>query len=577
MLDLELLESLVQSFHQTLLPAELARAAADAARSACGAPVALALVRDHGGQVHVAAAGGPPPMLPDLQQAAGWLPDAPFSGPVAAAGPWREWASGLGMASVTGAPLGAPVEALGLLLACSAAPVPPAAAALRLVAAQAGAAAQRCWLHGRERQAVRQLQELRARAVRQQQALERLVALQRRFTAAGACAEGFTPLVATLGECLGGPLLLLDRALRVLAAYTPPVSLEGAWVRTLEQRRLDAGLADRPTLQNALRALLAGEGRPVPVETVTDPAGAEYWLAGLRSGVEVWGFLLWRGSPPPLAVEAEQALELGGTALALAYFHQSQGPLRPARPAFLEPLLTGQYVSSEAIREQAGRAGCDLSRVTRLVLADPEPGAGDADDLQVLAEGVAAGFGLGTYTTTYGGAVVVLVEADVDARHLARAVQERLRTAGAGPVTIGVSRPLRDLADIRIGYDEVRRSLALARRLGRAGTVIALEELGVYRVLLAAERSLLEETVQQVLGPLLRSDQAQAAQLLPTLAAYIRSGGSLQQTAEQCYVHLNTVKYRLKRAAELLGTDLGAAEERFKLDFALRAWEVLNL
>lgn len=62
---------------------------------------------------------------------------------------------------------------------------------------------------------------------------------------------------------------------------------------------------------------------------------------------------------------------------------------------------------------------------------------------------------------------------------------------------------------------------------------------------------------QEYLGALEEYDQDHQRELLHTLDAYYRSGQNPARAAETLYVHLNTVKYRLKRIQELTGHDPG--------------------
>lgn len=573
-LNTDLLNAFMHTLNGSVAEADLAQTAACSLQQAYAAVLAAVVLTDRDGEYHLGLAPSAvltAPTRNETEALVRWRPTTPCCGPVSLAGPWAGWLAQQGVGAVAAVPVLVQEELVGMALIGLAGDAVVDPEGLGLAAACLGSAVQRCRLQDREWQAVRQLQDLRSRLQQQQETLDRLVVLQRAFAGVQELDGGFEPLVATLGEHLGGPVLLLDRALRLLAAYTPPVSLEGAWVRTLEGRRLDPGLADRPALQNALRALLAGEQQVLPLEASADDLSSCYWIAALRGGEEPWGWLVWRAGPPPLPLVAAQALELATTVLALVHLHQMGD--RSRRPGFLAALLGREYASLEAIVEQAGRAGCDVTRVGRLVLVEAEGSSGA--ELQASAAAAAAGFDLGTYTEVVSDGLVLLLDAGVNAGHLAQAVCERLRAAGVGETLIGLSRPLRGLQEIAAGYDDVRRSMALARRLGKQSGVVAFEDMGVYRVLLAVETPLLEEVVRQVLGPLLASDQA--GQLLTTLAVYLRSGGSLQQTAESCFVHLNTVKYRLKRVAALLNLELTDPEERFRLDFALRAREVLEL
>jgi sugar diacid utilization regulator len=62
---------------------------------------------------------------------------------------------------------------------------------------------------------------------------------------------------------------------------------------------------------------------------------------------------------------------------------------------------------------------------------------------------------------------------------------------------------------------------------------------------------------EEYLGALEEYDQDHQRELLHTLDAYYRSGQNPARAAETLYVHLNTVKYRLKRIQELTGHDPG--------------------
>ncbi|MDD3654970.1 MAG: helix-turn-helix domain-containing protein, partial [Desulfotomaculaceae bacterium] len=255
------------------------------------------------------------------------------------------------------------------------------------------------------------------------------------------------------------------------------------------------------------------------------------------------------------------------------YYQQCLETINPTI-SFIEPLLTGQYISAEVIQETAGRLGCKLEQVTRLLLGEAGASNVNLSEMQVVVESVANSFGPGIFTAVHNGAIVLLLETGIDAKSLAKAIQERLRMALNETITILISRLLRDLDDIRLGYDELRRSLVIIQRLGKAGSVVAFDELGVYRVLLSVDRSILEELTQRALGPLLKDEHKE--ELLSTLNSYLRSGGHQQQTAEECFIHLNTVKYRLKKVAQLLNINLSNPEERFELNFVLHALDVLE-
>ena len=57
--------------------------------------------------------------------------------------------------------------------------------------------------------------------------------------------------------------------------------------------------------------------------------------------------------------------------------------------------------------------------------------------------------------------------------------------------------------------------------------------------------------------------------LLTTMWTYFETGHSLESTARELFVHPNTVRYRLKKIAELVTWDPGAPRDAFTLHMAI--------
>jgi DNA-binding PucR family transcriptional regulator len=57
--------------------------------------------------------------------------------------------------------------------------------------------------------------------------------------------------------------------------------------------------------------------------------------------------------------------------------------------------------------------------------------------------------------------------------------------------------------------------------------------------------------------------------LLATADAFVRSGGAIEATARELFVHANTVRYRLRRIGELCGRDLTDGRDRYVIQVAM--------
>ena len=72
------------------------------------------------------------------------------------------------------------------------------------------------------------------------------------------------------------------------------------------------------------------------------------------------------------------------------------------------------------------------------------------------------------------------------------------------------------------------------------------------------------------LGVLTSYDRAHATELLPTLRTYVECGCNQVEAAKSLFVHLNTLKYRLGRIAEIANVDFKDREVLFHIELSFR-------
>lgn len=122
--------------------------------------------------------------------------------------------------------------------------------------------------------------------------------------------------------------------------------------------------------------------------------------------------------------------------------------------------------------------------------------------------------------------------------------------------------------------ESARYAVAVAaRRPGRVAVVRA-GEVDVHELLLAGAPDGLRAAVRrQVLGPLLAYDAEQHTDLVHTVRVFLECSGSPTRAAKALHVHVNTLRYRIGRAGELLGADLTEFTDQLDVYLALRAGE----
>ena len=91
-----------------------------------------------------------------------------------------------------------------------------------------------------------------------------------------------------------------------------------------------------------------------------------------------------------------------------------------------------------------------------------------------------------------------------------------------------------------------------------AGNAGAPGSRGSRELLASVPAPVLRSFRERLLGPLAEYDRQNDSELLPTLRSFLACHGSWSACARTLYVHVNTVRYRIRRIEVLTGRDLSA-------------------
>jgi hypothetical protein len=143
----------------------------------------------------------------------------------------------------------------------------------------------------------------------------------------------------------------------------------------------------------------------------------------------------------------------------------------------------------------------------------------------------------------HGGRLIVVLGGIADPLAAARDI---LPVFADGPVVVGWSAS--DVAGATAVTRAVLSGLRAAPAWGGAPRPVSAEALLPERAL-AGDAEAREELLNHVYRPLAKAGDV----VLETVTAFLEAGGSLEATARALFVHPNTVRYRLRRVAELCG------------------------
>jgi DNA-binding PucR family transcriptional regulator len=165
--------------------------------------------------------------------------------------------------------------------------------------------------------------------------------------------------------------------------------------------------------------------------------------------------------------------------------------------------------------------------------------------------------------------VIIPLDGQNDVLEIAGQLERFAQEAGGKRVIVTVGGRQAGVTGIKATLEEANGMLAVSRHRGLEGVIRPLDV--VVPALLAASPRLANELVV-MLEPLIEEDRRGRAALLQTLHTYVACSLSVHRTAEQLFVHRNTVRSRLRRIEELLGTRI--ADVKLPIELALVAHEM---
>lgn len=156
---------------------------------------------------------------------------------------------------------------------------------------------------------------------------------------------------------------------------------------------------------------------------------------------------------------------------------------------------------------------------------------------------------------------------------LIRNWQQEFSASHKVTASIGIGE-VHPLAEILRSYREARIALAYGMTRGERGFIQWSINLGVVRAIFAHGMEAAIAFCRHELGRIAEHDTD--AELLVTLRVLLETNFNFKLAAERLFVHVNTVRYRYERIAQLLDSDSAAADTRLNLYAAIRVSEILR-
>nr|WP_296047380.1 PucR family transcriptional regulator [uncultured Blautia sp.] len=138
---------------------------------------------------------------------------------------------------------------------------------------------------------------------------------------------------------------------------------------------------------------------------------------------------------------------------------------------------------------------------------------------------------------------------------------------------IGVGNSKAYLDEVKKSRNEASAALRAAEVSGLKGNIFFYRDQGIYTLLSHVDDTrILDTYVEEKLGKLLQADELNDGKLSETLENYLNCSCNAKKTAEEMFLHRNTLNYRLKKIREILDCDLEKLDTCLELKLAFLIW-----
>lgn len=314
-------------------------------------------------------------------------------------------------------------------------------------------------------------------------------------------------------------------------------------------------------------------GEPADCERFADALWASD-VAGLVVGLIVLGEL------PGALVEACERRRLP---LLLAAPDQSFGAITEVVTAegFAAEQRGAERVRAQTLLDVLGRIPPgEVSAHLRLLGADPglpttamvvRLTGGEHDLPEILHEGLTR---KGRHLIVGGTPqeAVVLVNGRATRKSLADELRELAAARPGLSLAAGISDATASVSQLGEALETARRGMESARDGAGPVSIMSVADIDSYDLLLATLPASVRRSFRDhLLGPVEEYDARHGSELLRTLDIFLETCGSWQRTADELYVHVNTLRYRMQRIEELTGRRMSSMRDRTDLYLALRS------
>lgn len=142
-------------------------------------------------------------------------------------------------------------------------------------------------------------------------------------------------------------------------------------------------------------------------------------------------------------------------------------------------------------------------------------------------------------------------------------------------ISIGIGNQTKSIRCISRSYKEAKNIIVLNKK-ECIEKISKYRDIGIYKLLFAiSDRDIMHDYIDETIGKIMEYDTYNNTDLSTVLRCYLSYNGSVQYTANELYIHRNTVNYKIRKIEEIIQMDLSELKVREMIDIAYKLQDIL--
>lgn len=368
---------------------------------------------------------------------------------------------------------------------------------------------------------------------------------------------GLTAIVQTAAALLRNPVIVFDSSFKIVAHSDPDEIADYLWSENIRKGYCSY---DFIAAVNKLDSVRRGKQADESYEVTCEETANTKLISKIKIGSKPVGNVLLLGCKHPLRPQDKERLAIAATILGEEMGKSSY--YRNTRNMKVEDFICGlldqQFQDSHVIRDRMKSAGLRFGQQLLVLLFDLSSYEGSGHYDGFLRERLQQLFP-GSPLTYYEGHIVMIHDGDLSKELLSTHLREFLAQSG---IILGVSSRFSDLSQCRTHYLQSLSAIRIGGILCPGQQLTFYSDIHLYELLSADALSMEEPGYRDPeLLKLQEYDAAHQSNLYHTFFVYLKNNRNMQLTAEELYIHRNTLRYKLDHISRLLDTSFSDSEK----------------